>query len=121
MNRTRLQLVHSLRPERIDAGIVPDVGAVAPVLAELEVVEVRGRSRFPHKDELVFGAIEGSHSAVGLIPDAEVFQFGIHGMSGGEHFLHPRRHRGRCGVLDACGGRACPPKKSSSGRRGCSA
>src|SRR5262245_17925549 len=33
----------------------------------------------------------------------------------------PRHRRGQCGVLDACGPSACPPKKSLSGRRGCSA
>src|SRR6202022_965322 len=70
--RVHLQFVHSLRPKRIDPGIIPDVGAIAPVLAKLEIIEVGGRSRLPAEDQFVLGAIETPHTAVGLVPNAEV-------------------------------------------------
>src|SRR6266404_7944227 len=72
--RVHLQFVHSLRAKRIDPGIVPDVGAAAPVLAKLEIIEVRSRSRLPDEDQFVLGAIETAHTAIGLIPDAEIFK-----------------------------------------------
>src|SRR6266403_1546850 len=65
--RVHLQLVHSLGAKRIDAGIIPDVRTVAPVLAKLEIVEVRSRSRFPDEDQLVLGTIETAHTAIGLV------------------------------------------------------
>src|SRR5258706_1194796 len=62
--RVHLQLVHSLRAKRIDPGIVPDVGAVAPVLAQLEIIEVRSRSCFPDEDKLVLGPIETAPTSI---------------------------------------------------------
>src|SRR5262249_45129895 len=38
--------------ERVGPGIVPDVAAVAPKLAELDIVAVRPATLFKHKDEL---------------------------------------------------------------------
>ena len=53
-------------------GIAPDVGAVAAVSAELDVVDVRRRAGLEDEDELVLGAVERAHAGVGLGPDAEV-------------------------------------------------
>src|SRR5258706_2971612 len=36
----------------------------------------------------MFGAIESAHTAVGLIPDAKIFKFGITGISSHKHFLY---------------------------------
>ena len=55
--------------EAVDAWIGPDVGAVASVLAELEVVDMRCRSDLEDGDEFVLRAVEGAHAGVGLGPD----------------------------------------------------
>jgi hypothetical protein len=58
------------------------------MLAKFKIVEMGGRSRFPNEHQLVLGAIECAHAAVGLVPDANVFQFRIHLISRPKHFLH---------------------------------
>src|SRR5258708_9191200 len=86
--RVHLQLVHTARAKRIDPGIIPYIGPVASVLAKLKIIEVRSRSRFPNENQFVFGAIETAHAAVGLVPDAEIFQLRVDGISSCKHFLH---------------------------------
>ena len=47
------KLVESACFEGVDASIFPNVGAIAPMLAELETVDVRGVAVLESKDELV--------------------------------------------------------------------
>ncbi len=42
--------------------------------AELDVVDVGRRAILEDQDQLVLGAVEGSHAAVRLVPDAEVLE-----------------------------------------------
>src|SRR5271166_5114508 len=52
------------------AGIVPDVGAVAAVLAELDVVAMGSPRDFEHVYELMARTIKPAHAAIFLDPDA---------------------------------------------------
>src|SRR5271165_2500791 len=67
----------ALSPEVGYPGIIPDVGSVTAILAELDIVPVRGLAMLEDKDQLVLAAIERAHAGVALDPDAEVFQFGV--------------------------------------------
>ena len=57
--------------------VLPDVGAVAAVLAELEAVDVRRRAVLEDEDQLMPGAVEGPHAAVVLGPDDQVLELGV--------------------------------------------
>ena len=69
------EFVHPSGAEAADAGVVPDIGPIASGLNETEVVGVRFASDLEGEDQLVLGAIEGPHAAIGLVPDAEVLHF----------------------------------------------
>src|SRR5262249_436566 len=81
------QLLHAAALEGIDPGVVPNIGPVATLLAQPEIVDVRDAAHLEHEHELVFGAIEGPHPRVGLVPYAEVLQLvGVAG--GGPNLTH---------------------------------
>jgi len=44
---------------------------------------------FVDEDQFVFGAVEAAHAAIGLVPDAEVLEFGEGGFACG--LLKPKR------------------------------
>src|SRR5438128_941667 len=71
------KLLKPPRAHSIDPGVVPDVRPVSPMLPQLEIVDVRRVSVFPHKYQLVFGTIERAHSTVGLVPDRQVLELGV--------------------------------------------
>src|SRR5829696_7889108 len=73
-SRVHGELLVPFSPERVDAGVVPDVCAVASGVAKPEGVGVRCRPDLEDEDEFVLGAVERPHAAVRLIPDAEVLQ-----------------------------------------------
>ena len=52
--------------------MIPDVGAISPVPAKFDIVDVRPCTDFENGDEFVFGPVKRSHPAVVLVPDAEV-------------------------------------------------
>ncbi len=83
MHRQRLA---ALRADTADAGIVPDIGAIASRLAQTETVGVGGGPDLEDKDQFMFGPVEGSHAAIGLVPDAEVLEFGKSGFARLAHF-----------------------------------
>ena len=78
----------SARPgrKRVDAGIVPDVGAVAATAAKLDIVDVRRGADLEHEHQLVLRPIERSHAAVVLVPDAEVLQLRVTPLAAAEQF-----------------------------------
>jgi hypothetical protein len=41
---------------------------------------------FEHKYQFVLAAIKRSHAAIGLVPDAEVLEFGEHRLTGRQEF-----------------------------------
>ena len=85
--RMQGELLQPPRLEAVDPGIVPDVGAVAAVLAELDVINVRPRSRLEHEDQLVLGPVERAHAAIVLVPDAQVLLLGIEAAGGGQQLI----------------------------------
>ena len=59
-----------------------------------------------HQHQLVLAAVERAHAAVGLVPDAEVFDFREHGLPGGEQLTEvpPVHAHERNGAIPAAGG-----------------
>ena len=39
---------------------------------------MRGGSNFVHEHQFMLAAVERSHAAVGLVPDAQILEFGEH-------------------------------------------
>jgi hypothetical protein len=70
------------------AGVGPDVGSIASVLSELDVVAVHSPSELIDEDELVLTAIEGAHPGVVLGPDADVFELRVNAGCGRKEFCH---------------------------------
>ena len=67
----------SVTRERIGARIVPDVAAIAAVLAELDIVSMPPAAVFENENQCVLAPIEGAHAGAVLGPHADVFQFSI--------------------------------------------
>ena len=61
------------------ARVFPDVGSVAPVFAEFDVVAVRRAGNLEHVDELMARAIKTTHAAVVFDPNAWESSFGLFG------------------------------------------
>src|SRR5262249_22872857 len=61
----------------IDSGMIPNIGSVAAMPAEFNVIDVRAITDFENGDEFVLGAVEGSHATIVLVPDAKVEHFAI--------------------------------------------
>src|SRR5438094_4745934 len=81
------QLSRPSGAQRADAGIVPDICPIAPMLAELKIVDVRG-SGLPHEHQLMLRAIERAHAGIALVPDTEVLELAVDLAAGGEHLPH---------------------------------
>src|SRR5664279_5482608 len=62
----------ALARKAIGAGVIPDVGAIAPEAAELDVVAMLLLAIAEHEDEFMPRAIKRAHAAVALDPDAEI-------------------------------------------------
>src|SRR5262249_27761079 len=77
-----------LARERVCARISPDIGSVATIFSELDIVAMGCFAVLEHKDELVLRAIERSHAGVRLSPDTEILEFAIGCSARGEHFAH---------------------------------
>src|SRR5271156_3849858 len=63
--------------EGVGSRVMPDIAAVAPVLAELDIVAVPVAAVLKDKNKLVLAAVERAHPGIVLDPDAEVFQLAI--------------------------------------------
>src|SRR5262249_18708073 len=72
----------------VDPCEVPDVGAVAPAVAEPERISVGSGADLEHEHQLMLGAIEGPHAGISFVPDAEVLELGEHRLTGLEQFSH---------------------------------
>ena len=66
--------VGAISAEAVHASVAPDIGAVAAVLAEFNIVDVRFGSRLEDEHEFMLRTIERSHAAIGLGPDTDIFQ-----------------------------------------------
>src|SRR6476620_9322121 len=71
----------------VNASIASDVRAISAVLAEFYIVNVGSGARLENEHKFVLRPVQGTHATVVLDPDAEVFQAGICGSAGGQHFL----------------------------------
>jgi len=79
MHREELVAVPS---ESVNAGIVPNVGSVAAMRSEVNVVDVRRGTVLEDEYEFVLGAIKRAHAGVGLPPHADVFQLIVGSLTG---------------------------------------
>ena len=70
--------------KRIHPGIIPNIGSVAPVPAEFDVIDMGHATDFEYGDEFVFGAVKRSHATVVLVPDAQIEKSVIERAPGGE-------------------------------------
>src|SRR5215475_5842259 len=66
------ELVDAARSKSVHPGIVPNIGPVAAMTAEFDIVDVRGSADFEHRDEFMLGPVKRPHAAIVLVPDAEV-------------------------------------------------
>ena len=102
---------------RAGTRIVPDVGAIASILAELDIVALRCAAVLEHENEFVAAAIEGSHAGVVFDPNTYVLEFGIDASACGKQLtdVPPIRkdkvERSICAV--ASKQRACLDEESS--------
>src|SRR5688572_28013403 len=72
----------------VDSFIVPYVGPISSVLAEFKIVDVPSITNFPHKDQLVPGAIERAHAPIVLGPHAQLLKRPIDQAASGHDFHH---------------------------------
>ena len=76
----------TFRPERINTGIDPDIGAVAAILAQLHIINMWGFSLLEDEYEFVLRTIETPHASIGFIPDTQVDLFLIDWLSSIKEF-----------------------------------
>ena len=77
-----------LSAERVYAGIFPDVGSIAAILAELHVIAMTTFAVSEYKDKLMSGAIKRPHAAVVLDPYADIEKRVVNLPAGGEQFAY---------------------------------
>src|SRR5580704_18886191 len=68
-------------------GILPDVGAIAAVFAQLHVVAVFVFRRLEDKNELMLAAIQRSLAAGIFYPDAQAFELRKDSLGGRKHLF----------------------------------
>src|SRR5262245_60642979 len=69
--------------EAVDARIRPHIGAVAAMLAELNIIDMGRGARLIDEDQFVLAAVEAPHAPIGLGPHAEILELGIGAFRGG--------------------------------------
>ena len=88
--------------EAADASIVPHIGAIPAGLAQTKAIGMGKSADLEDEDQLVLGALETPHSAVGLVPDAQVLKFREDHLPGLENLAHVtpvHAHKCYCTVL----------------------
>src|SRR5215471_3107124 len=68
----------------IAARVPPDIAAVTPKAAELDIVAVLVAALLEDKDELVLAAVERAHPGIVFDPDAEVLDRAVDAAGGSE-------------------------------------
>src|SRR4051794_30950485 len=66
MQREQVALL-AIAPERVRPRIGPNVGSVAAVAAQLDVVPMRSPALFVHQNQLVLAAVERTHAGAALV------------------------------------------------------
>jgi hypothetical protein len=72
----------------VGAGVIPDVRAIAPEAAELNIVEVRFLAVSKHEHKFMPGPVKRAHAAIALNPNTHVEQIEASGAAGGKHLAH---------------------------------
>src|SRR5258708_23606935 len=80
-------LVLALARLNIGAVVAPDIAAVTPVFAKLDIIGVTPLAGLEDKHQLVLGAVERPHAGAALHPDRDVLQLGIDVATGREQFV----------------------------------
>jgi hypothetical protein len=62
-------------PEAVPPGIVPHIRPIAAGVAQPESVSMRSAVDLEYEHQLVFAAVERSHSAIAFVPVAKVLEF----------------------------------------------
>jgi hypothetical protein len=75
------ELFGSAGAEGVNTGVVLDVGPIPTRVAKPEGVGMGCLSGLEHKHQLVLVSIERTHPAIGLVPNADILQFGEYGVS----------------------------------------
>src|SRR5690348_12379397 len=89
MQRQQISLF-TAATKAVHGGVFPDIGSVAPIAAELDVVAVFSVPALEHEHQLMARTIERAHAAVRLNPDADILELGIGGSTGPEHLMGVR-------------------------------
>src|SRR6516225_11056268 len=80
--RMKLQLVQAVRSERVDPGVVPDVGPRATVAPQLNVVEVRFFANTEDANQLMLTAVKGALAGIRLYPHREIEHLAVDRVAG---------------------------------------
>src|SRR5262245_21208485 len=72
-----MQVIQTASAERVDPRVLPDIGAVAAMTAEFDVVEMRRITDAEDGNELVLAAIKASLASIILDPDCQVEHFAV--------------------------------------------
>jgi hypothetical protein len=68
----------------VDPGMIPNIGSVAAMAAEFNVVDVRAATDFENRDQFMLGPIKRPHATIVLVPDAKVDEVAIEGSHRGQ-------------------------------------
>jgi hypothetical protein len=80
------QFLHPPFANRVHPWVVPDISAITTSRAKCDVVLKTPRAALKNQDKLVLGAIEGAHSGIIFVPDAQVLEVGINPITCGQDF-----------------------------------
>src|SRR5262249_4467886 len=78
----RLELVQATRPERVDPGVMPDVGSRAAVAPQLNVVEVGVLAHAEDADQFMLAAVERALAGIRLYPHREIEHLAVNHPAG---------------------------------------
>src|SRR5712671_4778802 len=74
-------------PELVRARVLPDIGPVAAMLAQFDVVAVPRPAVFEDVNQLVLAPVQRSHAGIVFDPDAQIFEFGINPQCRGQQLM----------------------------------
>src|SRR4029079_2881381 len=63
--------------QAVDPGIIENIGPVAPLTSQTEIVDVGCGTVLECCDQLMLAAVEAALASIGLVPDQQVFPFTV--------------------------------------------
>ena len=67
---------------------MPDIGAIASKLTQLNIVAMVPATRFEHENQLMLTAVKGTHAGGVFDPNTDIFQLPLNLTKGREQFVH---------------------------------